>query len=179
MVNEKLTEFSLNFALQEDSRFDEVGPAGETLWFLRQLEPEMVREVPIYLKHSKFEFSPEELHGLLDMLEEDVIDELQPETVSCCEDDEVAVTLIFPHWQSGTLPLSDRIRRLFPTAYEAPRIRFTFVDADDNETFPGWVVRQDKYVYGLREWYEKNELIPGSMVYIRRGEQPGTVVVPQ
>jgi hypothetical protein len=30
--NSKLTEFSLNLALQEDGRFDEVGPAGETLW---------------------------------------------------------------------------------------------------------------------------------------------------
>jgi len=28
-VNSKLTEFSFNFALQEDPRFDEVGPAGE------------------------------------------------------------------------------------------------------------------------------------------------------
>jgi len=176
-VNQHLTEFSLNFALQEDSRFDEVGPAGETLWYLRQLEPDMVLETPVYLKHSQYDYNPDNLKSLLDMLEEDVIDELQPESVTCCEDDEVAVTLIFPHWQSGTLPLSDRIHRLFPTAYEAPRVRFTFIDANDNEAFPGWVVRTDKYVYGLKEWYEKNELIPGSMVYIRRGEQPGTVVV--
>jgi hypothetical protein len=26
--NERLTEFSLNFALEQDGRFDEVGPAG-------------------------------------------------------------------------------------------------------------------------------------------------------
>ncbi len=31
-VNPKLAEFSLNLALQEDGRFDEVGPAGEVLW---------------------------------------------------------------------------------------------------------------------------------------------------
>ena len=93
-VNEKLTEFSLNFALQEDPRFDEVGPAGETLWFLHQLEPDMVREVPIYLKHSQFEYDLENLQQFTDMLEEDVIDELQPENITCCEDDEVAVT---PH----------------------------------------------------------------------------------
>ena len=176
-VNKNLTEFSLNFTLQEDARFDEVGPAGETLWFLRQLEPDMVRDVPVYLKHTQFDYDIESLQELTSMLEEDVIDELQPETSACCEDDEVAVTLIFPHWKSGTLPLSDRIHRLFPTAYEAPRVQFTFVDANTNETFPGWVVRANKYVYGLEEWYKQNELIPGSMVYIRRGDEPGKVII--
>lgn len=176
-VNLKLTEFSLNYVLQEDKRFDEVGPAGETLWFLRQSEPEMVREVPLYLKHEQFDIEPEDIQELIQMLEEDVIDELQPENALSCEDNEVAVSLIFPHWQSGTLPLSDRIHRLFPTAYEAPRVRFSFVDANTNESFPGWVVRPAKYVYGLKEWYEQNELIPGSMVYIRRGDEPGKVIV--
>src|SRR4030065_2257421 len=32
-TNSKLVEFSLDHALQEDPRFDEVGPAGEVLWF--------------------------------------------------------------------------------------------------------------------------------------------------
>ena len=35
-VNSKLTEFSFNLSLQEDGRFDEVGPSGEVLWFLRR-----------------------------------------------------------------------------------------------------------------------------------------------
>ncbi len=43
-VNTKLTEFSLNFALQEDRRFDEIGPSGEVIWFLNRLEPEAVRQ---------------------------------------------------------------------------------------------------------------------------------------
>ena len=45
-INPKLAEFSLNLALQEDKRFDEVGPAGQVLWCLRRLEPDAVREVP-------------------------------------------------------------------------------------------------------------------------------------
>src|SRR6185436_18179022 len=51
-VNPKLAEFALNYALQEDDRFDEVGPAGQVLWSLRRLEPEGVREVPIYLRYA-------------------------------------------------------------------------------------------------------------------------------
>ncbi|MBK8824475.1 MAG: hypothetical protein IPN58_18240 [Anaerolineales bacterium] len=42
-VNPKLAEFSLNYALQDDERFDEVGPAGQVLWCLRRLEPDFVR----------------------------------------------------------------------------------------------------------------------------------------
>lgn len=44
-INPKLAEFSLNHALQEDERFDEVGPAGQVLWCLKRLEPEGVRHV--------------------------------------------------------------------------------------------------------------------------------------
>jgi hypothetical protein len=55
-VNPKLAEFSLNLALQEDDRFDEVGPAGQVLWCLRRLEPQEVQEVPLYLQYSPIEY---------------------------------------------------------------------------------------------------------------------------
>jgi hypothetical protein len=66
---------------------------------------------------------------------------------------------------------------LFPTAYEAPRIRFTLVDGDTGEKFPGWVVRKQKYVYGLRDWYEEKGLIPGGIVHIKAGQNDGEVIV--
>ena len=51
--NLMLTEFSLNLALQEDPRFDEVGSAGNTLWFLHRCEPENVRKRPKFLIPDK------------------------------------------------------------------------------------------------------------------------------
>ncbi len=36
----------MDLALQEDARFDEVGPAGQVLWYLKRLEPEEARETP-------------------------------------------------------------------------------------------------------------------------------------
>ena len=45
------------------------------------------------------------------------------------------------------------MRHLFPTAYEAPRVRFTLVDGESGQKFPAWVVRQHRYVYGLADWY--------------------------
>ncbi|MCK4801190.1 MAG: hypothetical protein KAS84_04305, partial [Anaerolineales bacterium] len=43
-VNSNLIEFSLDLALQEDPRFDEVGPAGIVAWYLKTLEPESVQK---------------------------------------------------------------------------------------------------------------------------------------
>jgi hypothetical protein len=42
---------------------------------------------------------------------------------------------------------------------------------------PGWVVREHGYVYGLRDWYRSNDLIPGSLINIRRGENMGEVII--
>lgn len=65
-VNPKLAEFSLNLALQEDERFDEVGPAGEVLWCLRRLEPEEVRETPMHLRYSPIEYDRNALDDEID-----------------------------------------------------------------------------------------------------------------
>jgi hypothetical protein len=89
----------------------------------------------------------------------------------------VTIAVIFPHIVSGTLPLSSNLEKLFPTAYESPRIRFTFIDGDTQENFAGWVIRESKYVYGLEEWYEKNNVLPGSLVHIKPGKAAGEVIV--
>ncbi len=177
-VNPKLAEFSLNLALQEDGRFDEVGPAGEVLWSLRRLEPEEVREAPLYLRYSPIEYDRATLTPQMLQLEAQLDDELSEIDVPVNEGvKEVTVALIFPHLRSGTLPLSARVRPLFPTAYESPRVRFTLVDGRTKQRMPGWVVREHRYVFGLREWYKANDLMPGSLVRIRRGETPGEVVI--
>ncbi len=177
-VNPKLAEFSLNLALQEDKRFDEVGPAGEVLWCLYRLEPDEVREVPLHLRYSPIDYDRSALDEQMLALEDQLNDELTEVDDSDDSDlEEVTLALIYPHLRSGTLPLSARIRSLFPTAYESPRVRFTLVDGKTKQSMPGWVVLENGYVYGLREWYKANELMPGSLVRIRRGENPGEVII--
>lgn len=176
-VNPKLIEFSMNYALQEDERFDEVGPAGEVLWYLQRLEPEDVRQTPVQLRYTPIEYDPSVLTDEMLALEAELGDELSdlaspPEPV-----DEVIISLTYPHWRAGTLPVSARVRTLFPTAYESPRVRFTLVDGQTKETMPAWVVRKNRYVYGLSEWYRKYSLIPGSLVAVRKGKMPGQVIV--
>jgi len=177
-TNNLLTEFSLNYALQEDERFDEVGPSGETLWFLHRLEPENVRFMPKYLIPSfSQDFEKGNYLHLLSSINAEVYDELEDysETDECKSD--VSLSIIYPHWRSGTLPLSSCLEELFPTAYEAPRIRFTFIDGDTGEKFPGWVIRKNRYVYGLAEWYKKNDVLPGSNIHLKLNQTPGEVVV--
>jgi hypothetical protein len=177
-VNPKLAEFSLNYALQEDERFDEVGPAGEVLWCLRRLEPEEVREVPLHLRYAPVEYDRSALTAQMLNLAAQLDDELsEVEATPTGEVKEVTVALIYPHLRAGTLPLSARVRPLFPTAYESPRVRFTLVDGRTKQRMPGWVVREHGYVFGLREWYKANDLMPGSLVRIRRGERPGEVLI--
>ena len=177
-VNPKLAEFSLNLALQEDNRFDEVGPAGQVLWCLGRLEPEAVREAPHYLRYSKIEYDPSALTPQMIALEKQLDDELsQVEAESGRDQREITISLIYPHLRAGTLPLSPRVRALFPTAYESPRVRFTLVDGKTRQKMPGWVVRELGYVYGLRDWYKANDLMPGSLVRIRRSENPGEVII--
>ena len=177
-VNPKLAEFSLNLALQEDGRFDEVGPVGEVLWFLKRLEPEEVRNVPNFLQYNPIAHDRSALDKQMLDLEAQIDDELSElDSKLDSHVKEVSISLIYPHLRAGTLPISARVRSFFPTAYESPRVRFTLVDGKTRQRIPAWVVREHKYVYGLRDWFKANGLIPGSLVRIRRGDAPGEVVI--
>ena len=178
-VNPKLAEFSLNYALQGDDRFDEVGPAGQVLWCLRRLEPDFVRDVPAPLQYTEIEHDRSQLTPAMKSLESQLDDELTPsEDLDPREEvNSVTISLIYPHLRAGTLPMSPRARKLFPTAYETQRVRFTLVDGKTKQRIPAWVVLTHGYVFGLREWYKAHSLIPGSLVQLRKGEQPGEVIV--
>ena len=176
-VNPKLVEFSMNFALQEDSRFDEVGPAGEVYWCLKRLEPDDVKQVPVPLRYSPIEYDRSHLTDEIHAFDGEIDDELAEAQDQDVFQEDVILTLSYPHWRSGTLPISSRVKRLFPTAYESPRVRFTLVDAQTNQEMPGWVVRQHRYVSGLRQFYEKYGVFPGSLISIKKGKKPGQVVI--
>lgn len=176
-IDPALMEFSLDYALQEDDRFDEVGPAGQVLWFLKRLEPPEVLYTPPRLESDFPHISRSVLSEDLLDLERMLDDELSPVSKVERHDDEVTFPLLFPHWRVGALPLSARLQPLFPTAYEAPRIRFILVDGHSGDKFPGWVVREKKYVLGLDEWYHKYDVPTGGLIKVRQGDQGGEVIV--
>lgn len=172
-----LAAFSLDYALQEDERFDEVGPAGQVLWYLKRLEPPEVLVTPPRLTyaeppHNRLALSPDLLR-----LERELDDEFSPLEGPAEPEDEVVLGLLFPHWRVGALPLNSRLRPLFPTAYEAPRIRFLLIDGHNGDEFPGWVVRKERYVTGLNEWYRRHDVPAGGLIRVFRGKRSGEVVV--
>jgi hypothetical protein len=176
-TNAQLIEFSLNYYLQEDARFDEVGPAGEVFWHLKSMEPGDVQKPPSFLQCEPLNYDNEPVKPYLAQFEGELFDELEEWEKEPSKGNEIKVSLIFPHWRSGTLPLSISLSRFFPTAYEAPRVCFTFVDQENKKQFPGWVIRPHKYVYGLKEWYSENGLMPGSLVHLQKGDRPGEIKV--
>ncbi|HEY9077169.1 MAG TPA: hypothetical protein VIO61_11600 [Anaerolineaceae bacterium] len=177
-INPKLIEFSFNIALQKDkeNRFDEVGPTGEVLWCLRRLEPQDVQNTPKWLQYTTPTIGSNEYQEEISQFGRASFDEFSPQ-VRNNRDNEVSVILIFPHWRSGTLPLTENVADLLPTAIESQRVQFLFVDGDTGEKFPGWVVRPKRYVSGLREWYLKNKLIPGSQFTMKAGKNPGEIQI--
>jgi hypothetical protein len=176
-INSNLLEFSLNYALQEDGRFDEIGPAGEVLWCLERLEPQSVRKIPVELGYSPIEYDRSLLTQEMLTLEIELDDELSELEPIAGDPIETEISLSYPHWRAGTLPVSSRVNPFIPFAYESDRIRFTLVDEISNEEIPAWVVRKHRYVYGLKDFYEKYGLIPGSLITIRKSRKPGFVMI--
>ncbi len=175
-ITPQLRTFSLNYALQEDERFDEVGPAGEVLWYLRRMEPEGVQSTPFHLRYQPLMYDPALLTSEMLALEQELDDEHSylddPPEVS----EPVTVVLTYPHWKSGTLPLSSHLAQVFPTG-RTHRIRFTFVDGETGVEMPAWVVREGRYIYGLEEWYKARDIPVGAYLELSRGEKPGTIVI--
>jgi hypothetical protein len=127
-----LVEFSLNYALQEDPKFDEVGPSGEVLWFLNRLEPLFVREKPIELTFTPIEYDRSVLTEDMLRAEQRIDDELV-ELINAGKKTEpakeVSIVLNYPHWRIGSIPLTQNIRPFFPTAIDSPRVKFKLIDS--------------------------------------------------
>ncbi len=175
--NPSLTEFSLNFALEEDERFDEVGSMGKVLWCLERLEPEDVRNVPEMLRYEAMDLERSTLTEEMLSLEAKLDDELSKIKIEEEAPKIATVSLLYPHWRLGTFPISERLRSFFPSAHKSPRIRFTLVDGKSGEKMPAWVVKDNHYVYGLKEWYKEKGLMPGSLIDIKHGKAPGEVII--
>jgi hypothetical protein len=175
-INRQLQIFSLNYALQKDERFDEVGPAGDVLWFLRRLQPPEVLYQPPRLMAADAPYDRSRLDSSMLRIEREIDDELSSIPVREEAYDELTFVLTFPHRRVGTVPLSPRIARLFPTG-RTHRIRFMFEDARTGHRWPGWVVREHQYAFGLETWYEANEVPAGAYIELQRGDEPGVVMI--
>jgi hypothetical protein len=173
----ELREFGLGVAMSNDERFDDVGPAGQVQWYLRQLEPQEVSKTPPRLVYQTLDYDRKALNQELLALERELDDEWSPFEPPVTPIKEAKLSLIYPHRRVGTLPLTSQVESLFPTAFESQRIRVTLVDNQDQSEFAGWVVRDGKYVYGLDDFYRRHKLPIGAQVIIRTTDDPARLVL--
>lgn len=171
--------FSVNYRLDSDERFDDVGPSGQILWYLERMEPPEAHHQPRRLQPREQAYDTrlfdEDLRALLAEIDDEAT---RPEDIPAVgpETDSVTIVLNYPHWRVGTLPMTPKTQSFFPISYYNP-VLFQFVDGRTGDTFPGWTVLKDKYVFGLEEWYTKNKLPVGAYVILKRTKDPLRLVV--
>lgn len=171
----KLQELSLNYALNQDERFDEVGPSGKVLWYLSRMAPTEVRETPIYLRYTAIDYDRRLLTEHMLAYEAEIADELSE--LDYTDTPTGTITLIYPHRRAGTLPINIHNRHIFPTAQRTNRIWITLVDVVDAAEYIGWVVPGQRYVYGLAPLYEKYRLPIGAKVTAKQGATPDRIEI--
>lgn len=171
--------FSLNYALAHDPRFEDVGPAGRVRWFLRRMEPEEVHEKPLRLRCQAEPYDPIVIRADLfpwvrEFADELIGPDLQPTWES--EPTETTLVLTYPHRRAGTLPLTLQTAPFFPQKEDGV-VRINFRDPRGRRHWPGWVVAQGGYVYGLGQWYEEVSIPAGAYITLRRGADPLEVLI--
>ncbi|HEY66545.1 MAG TPA: hypothetical protein G4O02_18505 [Caldilineae bacterium] len=178
-IPEGIKEFSLNVALQQDERFDLVHGRDGELWFLRRMEPPEALSTPKWLVYTPVRYNRAFLSVELLQIEWELDDEWTEGGISTDSASLVpstTVVLTYPHWKAGTLPLSSRTRSFFPPG-DHKRGVITFVDGRWGQRFPGWIVYEDRYICGLRDWYEQHKLPPGAYIILERTADPNEIMV--
>ncbi len=172
--------FSVSYQLDNDPRFDDVGPAGQISWYLERLEPPEAKHPPRRLQAGDQQpYDPDSFDDDLRAILADIDDELsESEDIPPTPPDAKSTTIVlnYPHWRVGSLPLTPKTQPFFPISYYNP-VRFEFVDGRTGDAFPGWVVLNHKYVFGLEEWFRKNKLPVGAYLVIKRTDDPLRVII--
>lgn len=166
--------FSLDYALQRDERFVDVGPAGETRWYLNRLVPAEVWTVPRVLLFGAAPRAsaslPPELETILSELEDDNNEEARGENVAA----NINLVLTYPHRRAGSLPNTMSVRALFPEA-DKPML-VTLVD-EYGVRILAWVVPDGNYIFGLKGWFDRNKLNVGALLELAPRAEPLTAEI--
>lgn len=172
-----LRAFSLNVALSQDERFDNVGADGDVRWFLRRLEPPEVQQIPPRLEYQPISYDERLLTLELRELEIELGDEFSDLPPLPKPPREVHIRLIYPHRRMGTLPMNAYLESMLPPATETQHLLITLIDGQTEERFSAWVVREGRYLCGLNDFYRRHKLPIGAHLTFRATEHPSQFVL--
>jgi len=172
--------FTVSYQLNNDPRFEDVGPSGQISWYLERLKPPEARHLPRRLRADDDQsYDPDTFDSDQRTLLAELDDELtRPEDIPDISPNAKTATIVlnYPHWRVGSLPLTPKTQPFFPISHYNP-VRIEFIDGRTGDPFPGWVVFDHKYVFGLDEWYKKNKLPVGAYLTIKRTDDPQRVII--
>nr|MBC7244337.1 hypothetical protein [Chloroflexota bacterium] len=179
-ANASAKAYALGYALSQDQRFVKIGAGDKATWYLANLMPasalyKPTRLIPLYRAQGG-EWLNRELHDFVAEIEDEA-DQLETmPAMAPGSVDSAQILLIYPHRREGTLPLTPQALSLLP---EIPAERFmvTFIDQRTREEIPGWMVPAERYAWGLGEWYHRHGLPIGSVIELRRGNEPFTFFI--
>ena len=178
-VSQPMQVISVNHALGNDERFDQVGSGGGPVWFLSRLEPSEAQTIPPLLRPNIGRYNRAILSVELLQLEWELDDEWGESGASTPVSSvvpSISFTLTFPHWLYGTLPLSSRTRALFPHSAQE-RSMVTVVDGRWGNRYTAWVVHNGRYVCGLKEWMDAHNLPVSAQITLERTDEPDEVII--
>jgi hypothetical protein len=177
-IPESVQMLSLNHALDLDKRFDNIGDSGRDLWYLRRLIPKPVVEPPKRLHVVSEPYDRSDIAPELLAIEREIDDEASGTEASepARSIYRASLSLTYPHWRCGTLPLTRRIRKLFPqaTRHHTPVV---LVDGQTGNKMQGWIVHESSFVYGLENWYKEHKLPVGAQLRLERTRDPRVITV--
>ena len=170
-------QYALGHALSLDSRFASAGSGDEATWYLNNLIPAAVRENPLHLvplyRARGGEFLNRELYDLAHELHDEADQLATAPAVLPGSVDSVQILLTYPHRREGTLPLTAQALGMLAEDLP-PRFLVSFVDERNKEKLAGWMMPAAGYAWGLGDWYQRHELPVGSVIELRRTDEPLT-----
>jgi len=178
-VPDEIKIFCLNKMVSRDERFIDVGTESQVVWSLQRWIPEAARKAPDYMRYEPVTYDRTGLDVTHLQLEREIDDEasqlMAPPTAAAATD--LTLLLTYPHWRNGSLPLTARTRVFFPKGLPGQLSQITFLDRVGGGQFTGWVVHEHKYVYGLADWYEANNIPVGAHIRLERTQDPLVIAV--
>ena len=91
---------------------------------------------------------------------------------------EVQVTLSFPHRRVGHAAAIAQLATYSPPHWYRRACGSCLWMTNGDHRFPGWVMRQGRYVFGLDEWYQSLwTFLSAATSKLWPGDAPGEVVV--
>ena len=171
--------FSVNYRLEKDERFINVGTEDIVLWYLNRLKPEYVNRPPRRLKESDQSFDVSLLNSEQRALLAEIDDEATPvEFTKAFDEDASSATLIlnYHHRRLGTLPVLPIVNHLLPPA-NGRVVALQLVDGRTGDSILCWYVSQGKYILGLADWYVRHQLPVGIVLTLAKTDEPLKFVI--